>query len=122
MKGDVMIKDSNVRLYEAMAHEVAMDAAARRELTTEQREESRELLSLVRDRLAELERIRRRCEPRKVRGEVAAMHRRSLLERLGELLAVQPRAVYAFRDLDSMSDDDLRNALEDALSMTERMS
>ena len=33
-----------------------------------------------------------------------------------------PGAVLAFRDLDQMSDDDLRNTLEDALQMIERMS
>jgi hypothetical protein len=91
-------------------------------LTDEQRQESRDLLALAHARIAELERSKRRNEPRKVRGEVAAMQRPSLLQRLGELLAVQRRTVYAFRDLDAMSDDDLRNALEDALSMTERMS
>jgi hypothetical protein len=117
-----MIKDNNLRMYEALAHEVAMDAAARRELTNEQRQESRQLLAFAHERLAEMERSRRRNEPRKVRGEVAAMQRASLLGRLGELLAIQPRTVYAFRDLEAMSDDDLRNALEDALSMIERMS
>lgn len=91
-------------------------------MTDEQRQESRDLLALAHARIAELERSKRRNEPRKVRGEVAAMQRPSLLQRLGELLAVQRRTVYAFRDLDAMSDDDLRNALEDALSMTERMS
>ena len=117
-----MIKDKNLRLYEALAHEVAMDAAAQRELTDEQRAESRRLLAHAHERLAEIERAQRQRAPRKVRAEVAAMPRSSLLQRLGELLAAQPRAVYAFRDLDSMSEDDLRNALEDALSMIERMS
>jgi hypothetical protein len=117
-----VIKDKNLRLYEALAHEVAMDAAVRRELTDDQRAESRRLLAHVHERLAELERAQRQRAPRKVRAEVATMPRSSLLQRLGELLAAQPRAVFAFRDLDRMSDDDLRNALEDALSMIERMS
>ena len=117
-----MIKDKNLRLYEALAHEVAMDASTRRELTDAQRGESRDLLSFAHDRLSELERSKRRNEPRKVRGEVVVMERPTLLHHLAEVLGGQPRAVYAFRDLDVMSDDDLRNALEDALSITERMS
>jgi hypothetical protein len=38
------------------------------------------------------------------------MERPTLLHHLAEVLAGQPRAVYAFRDLDVMSDDGLRNA------------
>jgi hypothetical protein len=116
-----MIKDKNLRLYEALAHEVAMDAAARRELTDEQREQSRRLHAQTHQRLAELERAKRKPAT-KVRDEVAALRRPSLLQWLGEIFAVQPRAVLAFRDLDQMSDDDLRLALEDALQLIERMS
>ena len=117
-----MIKDKNLRLYETLAHEVAMDAAARRELTDDQREESRRLLAYAHGRLAELERARRQRSSKRVREEVVAMQRPSLLQRLGDLLAAHPRAVFAFRDLDQMSDDDLRTALEDALQMIERIS
>jgi hypothetical protein len=117
-----MIKDKNLRLYEALAHDVAMDAAARRELTDDQREESRRLLAYAQGRLAELERTKRKPATKKVRDEVVAMQRPSLLQWLGDLLAAHPRAVFAFRDLATMSDDDLRAALEDALQMIERMS
>jgi hypothetical protein len=117
-----MIKDKNLKLYETLAHEVAMDAAARRELTDEQRAESRRLLAFAHDRLAQLERAKRAPASRRVRPEVAASERPSLLRGLGEILAGQPRAVMAFRDLEQMSDDDLRIALEDALQLTERMS
>ena len=42
-----MIKDKNLRLYETLAHEVAMEASAsaKRDLTDEQRELSRSLLA-----------------------------------------------------------------------------
>ena len=115
-----MIKDKNLRLYEALAHDVAMDAASRRELTDEQREQSRQLLELTHKRLARLERAQRKSA-RKVRDEIAALPRASLLQRLGDLFATQPRAVLAFRDVEQMSDDDLRSTLEDALQMIERM-
>jgi hypothetical protein len=54
-----MIKDKNLRLYEALAHEVAMDAS-RRKLTDAQRRESRDLLSFAKSSISELERSMRR--------------------------------------------------------------
>ena len=60
--------------------------------------------------------------PRKVRAEYDAMERPTLLSRLCDLFASQPRAALAFRNLDTMSDDDLRIALEDATALIERMS
>lgn len=60
-----MTKDNNLRLYEALAHEVAMDAAERRELTDEQRTESRHLLRFAHDLLGDLERARRQHVARK---------------------------------------------------------
>ena len=112
-----MIKNKNLRLYESLAHEVAMDAAARRELTPEQRELSSDLLAYARDQLAAYERAER---PHKVRASIRAMDRPSLLARLAEILVGQPRVVFAHRDFARMSDDDLRSALEDAESMLER--
>jgi len=114
-----MIKNKNLRMYEALAHEAAMDAAARRELTPELRAMSRRLHASVHKRLDALDRADK--QRRAVRAEIVAMDRPSLLQRLGELLSSQPRAVFAFRDYERMSDDDLRSALEDAQSMIERL-
>src|SRR5262249_956897 len=109
-----------LRMYEAIAHEVAMDAAARRELTDAQRAESRELLAFAHEKLAEIESKHDRCTG--VRDAIRAMNRPSLLKRLTEIFKVQPRAVFAFRDYARMSDDDLRLALENAEQMIERLS
>ena len=114
-----MIKNKNVRMYETLAHEVAMDAAVRRELTAEQREDSRRLLAYAQQRLAALPPLE--AQRPKVRSWIVALQRPGLLERLGEILATQPRAVFAHRDFSSVSDDDLRSALEEAESMLERM-
>lgn len=114
-----MIKNKNVRLYEALAHEVAMDAAERRELTPELREESRRLHAFAQTLIAQMDRDYAR--DRGVRPAIAAMDRPSLLARLGRIFEVQPRAVFAFRDFEHMSDHDLRSALEDAESLLERM-
>ena len=119
-----MIKDKNLRLYETLAHEAAMEASAsaKRDLTDEQRDLSRSLLARTHERIAQMERAQRKQNTKKVRDDVLASARPSLLQRLGEIFALRPGAVLAFRDLDQMSDDDLRNALEDALQMIERMS
>jgi len=115
-----MIKNKKLRMYDALAHEVAMDAAARHELTDAQRAESRELLAFAHEKLAALEREGDRCSG--VRPTIRAMERPSLLKRLAEIFKVQPRAVFAFRDYGRLSDDDLRLALEDAEQMLERLS
>jgi len=115
-----MIKNKKLHMYEVVAHEVAMDAAARRELTEEQRGESRELLAFANAKLAELEANHDRCKD--VRAAICAMDRPSLLKRLTEIFKVQPRAVFAFRDYARLSDDDLRLALENAEQMIERLS
>jgi len=115
-----MIKNKKLHMYEVVAHEVAMDAAARRELTEEQRAESRELLAFAQAKLAEVEAKHDRCKD--VRPAIRAMDRPSLLKRLTEIFKVQPRAVFAFRDYARLSDDDLRLALENAEQMIERLS
>jgi dsDNA-binding SOS-regulon protein len=66
-----MFKDKNLKLYETLAHEVAMNAAERRELTDEQREISKRLLAKMQERIAEMERALRAKAPRKVRAETA---------------------------------------------------
>lgn len=115
-----MIKNKNLRLYEAIGHEIAMDAADRRELTPEQGAISQRMFAFAHAHVDHVEHV---LSPRqrKVRAEIAAMERPSLLQRLGELLTLKPNTVFAHRDLTVLSDDDLRIALEDAVSMLERM-
>jgi len=116
-----MIKNKNLRLYEALAHEAAMDAAERRELTPELRAISRRLHGWAHAQIDAYECAEVREQKRqKVRPAIRAMERPSLLARLGEILAGQPRVVFAYRDFEHMSDDDLRSALEDAEQMIER--
>ena len=115
-----MIMNKQLRLYEALAHEAAMDAAQRRELTPEEREISKRMFTLARAHLADLERSD--GASRAVRPAIVAMDRKSLLERLGEIFSLQPRAVLAYRDFERLSDNDLRTALEDAESILETLT
>jgi hypothetical protein len=52
-----VIKNKDLRLYEELAHRIAMDAAERRELTPELREVSRRLHAWVHERLATMDRM-----------------------------------------------------------------
>ncbi|HEY5934495.1 MAG TPA: hypothetical protein VIU61_07670 [Kofleriaceae bacterium] len=95
-----------------------MDAAAHRELTPGQAEISRRMLAGAHARLEQMQRADgQRC--RNVRPALKAMERPSLLERLAAIFAAQPQVVFAHRDFERMSDDDLRGALEEAESMLE---
>ena len=116
-----MIQNKNLRLYEALAHEAAMEAAERRELTPELRAISRQLHGWAHGQIDAYERAeKRQRQLHRVRPSIRAMERPFLLARLGEILAGQPRVVFAYRDFDHLGDDDLRTALEDAEQMIER--
>jgi hypothetical protein len=52
-----LIKNKDLRLYEELAHRVAMDAAERRELTPELREVSRRLHAWIHERLDTMSRM-----------------------------------------------------------------
>ena len=51
-----MIKNKDLRLYEELAHRIAMDAAERRELTPELRDVSRRLHTWIHGRLDAMDR------------------------------------------------------------------
>ena len=114
-----MIKNKSLRVYEQLAHEAAMDAAERRDLTPNQRDISRRMHELAHARLQEMERADAKAT--KVRGAIRAMDRPSMLQRLSEIFSLRSDSVLAFRNFERLSDDDLRSALEDAESMLERM-
>ena len=107
----------NLRIYEAIAHEDAMAAADRRELTPAERASSKRIYDTMRAQIARVERADRRS---RVRPSIVAMARDAILVRLGALFESHPGAVFAHRDLTTMSDHDLRTALEDAESLAER--
>lgn len=110
----------NLRIYEAISHEVAMDASERGEgLTPAERAEARQFVASMREHVLEKRRADRAASRTgRVRPSIIAMARDALERGLAEL---RP-SVLAFRDLSELSDDDLRTALEDAMQLAERMS
>jgi hypothetical protein len=114
----------NLRIYEAISYESALEASARgANLTLAEREEARQFVDGMRTRVVEKQRADRAAErAERVRPSILAMTRDAMVHRLRELFAARPASVFAFRDLTAMSDNDLRAALEDAETLNERQS
>ena len=117
-------QNKNLRIYEALAYEAAVDASDQREgLTLAERDEARRFVDGMRARVLEKQRADRApVRARRVRPSILAMTRDAMVQRLRALFAAHPASVFAFRDLTAMSDDDLRTALEDAETLNERQS
>jgi hypothetical protein len=114
----------NLRIYEAISYESAVEASTRRDgLTLAERDEARQFVDGMRMRVLNKQRAdREAARASRVRPSILAMVREALERTFTNLLATHPDSVVAFRDLTEMSDDDLRTALEDALSLIERKS
>lgn len=113
-----------LRIYEAIAYESAVDAADRDDtLTPDELAEARRLVAATRARVLAKQRDDRATrQHHRVRPSIVAMVRAELEARLRWLFEAHPDAVFAHRDLTSMSDDDLRTALEDAEALVDRLS
>ncbi|RYG75661.1 hypothetical protein EON77_10955 [bacterium] len=113
----------NFRIYEAISHEVAMDAADTGVgLTPEERAEAYRFADELRASI----RAKRRADravamKQRVRPSIIAMARDAVERWISDIAATHPAMVLAHRDLTEMSDDDLRTALEDALTLIERL-
>lgn len=114
----------NFRIYEAISHEVAMDAADQGiGLTPEERAEAYRFADDFRASIRAKRRADRAVEMKqRVRPSIIALARDAVERWISEIAATHPDMVLAHRDLTEMSDDDLRTALEDALTLIERMS
>ena len=114
----------NLRIYEALSYESAVEAAVRRDgLTLTERDEARQFVHGMRMRVLKKQRAdRETAHVGRVRPSILAMVREALERQFTNLLATHPDSVFAHRDLTEMSDDDLRTALEDAEALIERKS
>jgi hypothetical protein len=114
-----MTTEKNFRIYEAIAHEDAMSAAERRELTPEQQQDVDEIYERTMARLTHAERAQKKST--RVRRSILAMTYEAVVKRLSELLESHPAVVFAHRDFESLTEDDARTALEDAETLLERL-
>lgn len=113
----------NFRIYEAISHEVAMDAADQGiGLTPEERAEAHRFADNFRGSIRAKRRADRAVQMKeRVRPLILTMARDAMERWIGTLVETHPDMVLAHRDLTEMSDDDLRTALEDALTLIERL-
>ena len=116
--------NKSMRIYEAIAHEAALDASDRgMELTPAENEEARRIVGNMREMVLAKQRAERAvARVERVRPSIFAMARDAMEARFNALFATHPDAVIAHRDLTALTDDDLRTALEDAETLVERLS
>jgi hypothetical protein len=112
------------RIYEAIAHEASLDAAdCGVGLTPAENEDARRIVGNMREMVRAKQRADRAVtRAARVRPSIFAMARAAMEVRFDALFAAHPNALIAHRDLTSMTDDDLRSALEDAETLVERLS
>lgn len=117
-------KQKNLRIYDAIAYEDALDASERRDLTPAERDDTHRFIDGMRARVLDEQRVRRvqTATTTRIRPSILMLARDAVERWLGEVFAAHPGAVFAHRDLTTMSDHDLRTALEDALTLVERMA
>ncbi len=121
--------DKNLRILDAIFHQVALVEADEAPATPEVRRDVDAIMAHAHERLAEMRRREKASllatapavitQPT-VRPSIVAMARDAVLARLATLCAAHPGAILAHRDFAGMTDDDLRSALEDAESLAER--
>lgn len=116
-------QNKNLRIYETLSYESSLDATNHPAgLTLAERDEARRFIDGMRARVLDKQRADRATgRARRVRSSISAMTRNAMLQRLRELLATHPTAVFAHRDLTELSDNDLATALEDAETLSERL-
>lgn len=110
--------DKNIEILDALYEEAAIDAAENGKSTPEDKKWAREMSKRVQARLAEL---RRNLVPgnaaavkaRPIRPSLLALGRDALIAKLNELTArLGPNVQYAHRNLEGLSDDDLRRLID----------
>jgi hypothetical protein len=118
-----MTDPKDIRLAQAVAHELSLEQARNAKKTPELQARARAVMERTRDHIAELRREDRTYAPvaeATIRPSILAMAIDAVRERLRELFVAHPDLQLAHRDFREMSDDDLRSLLEDIESVLER--
>ena len=110
--------------YMAIACAVAVEEAKTMPVTPDLQRRARVIAEAARDRLAEMRREERAKRPSNVvsgaiRASIKAMNPAQVAARFAEILRLNPTMQVAHRNLEHMSLDDMRSALEDAESLLE---
>jgi hypothetical protein len=116
--------NKSMRIYEAVSYESALDASEHGAgLTLAEHEEARRIVGNMREMVLAKQRAERAVtRAQRVRPSIVTMAREAMESMLRALFVAHPDALIAHRDLTEMTDDDLRTALEDAMTLVERLS
>lgn len=117
--------DRDLRTFMAVAQAVAIEEAKTMAITPEMKREARALAAFAREKHAEIRRAQLAALPSNVvsgvvRPSIMAMARDAVMARLSALFAERPQLGLCYREYEHATDDDLRSALEDVLSVIER--
>ena len=116
--------ERDLRTFEAIQIALAKEDAKRMPTTPEIERQVDALYAAGRRRMAQLRYAENSLWPIKIvsgeiRPEIRAMSRAEVIAQLGEMRAKHPEMQYAHRDCETLTDDDLRSMLEDAMKLIE---
>lgn len=114
--------DRDLKIFMCIAQAVAIEEAKYMTTTPEIERDAHELAAFTREHLAvirraELERRPSNIVSGAIRPSILAMARDKVIASLKELFVRHPGLVFCYRDFEQTTDEDLRSALEDALSL-----
>lgn len=117
--------DRDLRTYGAIMQAVAWEESKFLPDTAEDQRAGEALAAFAREQVAARRRAELAARPSNVvcgavRPSILAMARDQILAQLSALRAQHPTLAFCHRELEAVTDDDLRSALEDALSLVER--
>ena len=117
--------ERDLRTFMAIAQDVAIARAKLMPTTPDIRNRAAALVAFGHEKIAEMRRAELARRPSNVvtgtiRDWIGKLTRGELLAELSSVWTAQPQLQFAHRECDEMTDDDLRSALEDALSLIER--
>ena len=117
--------ERDLRTFMAVAQDVAIARAKLMPTTPDIRRRAAALVAFGHEKIAEMRREELARRPTNVvsgtiREWIQKLARSEAIARLTGVWAQHPELQFAHRECDEMTDDDLRSALEDAMSLIER--
>ena len=116
--------ETDLRTFMAIAQDVAIAKAKMMPTTPEIQQRAAALVAFGRDKIAEMRREELARRPSNIvsgtiREAIRKLSRTEVIARLSAIWTQHPEMQFAHRHCETMTDDDLRSALEDAESLIE---
>lgn len=116
--------ERDLKTFMAVAQAVAIEEAKHMPTTPEIERDALALAAFTREHLAAMRREELAQRPSNIvsgaiRPSILAMARDKVIARLRDLFVRHPQLQFCYRDFEQATDEDLRSALEDALSIVD---